>query len=260
MVNSSIRLSFPRINILKTMTHVSFPVRLALIMSLAGSAFSVSAQDQPVRLNLYGGYTFADKFNFSGYVGYDQAKIDEAAHFGAGLEFEFKPRTALEIYYQQQNTTGRLLGALNDVSTDVNVSYIMLGGMQYAGNDRIKGYGGLLVGAAIFNSDEASSTKLGIGGRLGLLITPNERIGIRLGAQLLSAVQGVGGGFYFGTGGAGAGVSTYSSLYQFGFFGGIALTLGGSNSPRPASTVAPPAPAPTPAPGTPPPPPPPQPR
>ena len=43
----------------------------------------------------------------------------------------------------------------------------------------------------------------------------------------MSAVQGAGGGLYFGTGGGGVGVSTYSSMYQFGLGGGLTFALGG---------------------------------
>jgi hypothetical protein len=223
---------------------------IALPIAIGGtpliSTTETMAQAQAVRLNAYGGYTFADKFNFSGYYGYDQARIDESGHWGGGLEIEIRPRKAIEIYYQSQPTTGRLLGpSLDDYTKDMTVSYLMLGGLGYAGNDKIKGFGGLMLGAAFFNSDGVNSTKFGIGGRLGLLISPNQKIGIRLGAQVLSAVQGAGGGFYFGTGGAGAGVSTYSSLYQFGVFGGLAITLGGGGSARrPTSGYQQPAPAP----------------
>jgi len=42
---------------------------------------------------------------------------------------------------------------------------------------------------------------------------------------LLSAVQSLGGSFYFGTGGSGAGVSAYSTMYQWGLGGGLTLKL-----------------------------------
>lgn len=235
------------------------PFRAAALAGLALVCLPASVRaQQTVRLNLYGGYTFADKFNFSGYYGYDQAKIDEAGHFGAGLEIEMRPMTAVEIYYQQQPTQGRLLGTAAEKAEDLNVSYLMLGGLRYAGNNKVKGFGGLMLGAAFFNSDGVNSTKFGWGGRLGLLIAGSDKLGIRLGAQVVSAVQGASGGMYFGTGGAGAGVSTYSTLYQFGLFGGIALTLGGGSG---GSRPAPPPPPMQPAPGTgvPPPPPPPPP-
>lgn len=237
------------------MRRTIFPTAIVLLAGIVGTVHQGTAQS--VRLNAYGGYTFADQFNFGGYTGYDQAKFDESGHWGAGLEVEVRPLSTFEVYYQQQTTTGRLLGSLSEISTDVKVEYLTLNPTHYAGNDLVKGFAGLMLGAAFFSSDAGNNTKFGWGGRLGLLITPNERYGIRLGAQLLSAVQGGGGGFYFGTGGAGAGVSTYSSLYQFGLFGGIAINLGGGR-PAARSSVPPPAPAPptAPAPGVPPPPPP----
>jgi len=42
----------------------------------------------------------------------------------------------------------------------------------------------------------------------------------------MSIAQGAGGGLYFGTGGVGAGVSTYSSMYQFQLGGGLTFKLG----------------------------------
>jgi hypothetical protein len=45
--------------------------RFALLAGLFALSQQLSAQ--AVRLNAYGGYTFADKFNFDGYYGYDQA-------------------------------------------------------------------------------------------------------------------------------------------------------------------------------------------
>ena len=38
--------------------------------------------------------------------------------------------------------------------------------------------------------------------------------------------QGFGGGAYFGTGGAGFALSSYSSIYQFGLGGGLTFKLG----------------------------------
>ena len=49
----------------------------------------------------------------------------------------------------------------------------------------------------------------------GFRIAPSDIVSLRVHAQLLSPVQGAGGGFYFGTGGEGVGVSTYSTIYQF---------------------------------------------
>jgi hypothetical protein len=50
---------------------------------------------------------------------------------------------------------------------------------------------------------------------------------------LQSAVQSMGGGFFIGTGGVSAGVSSFSSLMQFGLGTGLVFKLGGT-SPAPA--------------------------
>lgn len=215
---------------------------LLLLVSLSVSTLSLG---QTIRLNGYGGYTFRDRFPLGGTYGfgginyyYTEGEIKESAHFGGGLEFEFRPNMAVEIYYQNQPTTGSIRFSNWDATSgDVSVNYLMLGGLRYAPfSDKVKGFGGLLLGAAWADSNYGSSTKFAWGGRLGLFITPSDRFGIRLGAQLLSPVQGAGGGLYFGTGGASAGVSTYSTIYQFGFFGGISIGFpqgGGGSRPTP---------------------------
>ena len=209
---------------------------------------AIAASAQNIRLNAYGGYTFKDRFPIGGsYYGYSyqEGAIEESAHFGGGLEFEVRPNQSVEIYYQNQPTTAILRTTLDSYRTDASANYLMLGGLGYAPfSPTLKGFGGLLLGAGWISSDWGSATKFAWGGRLGLLISPSDKVGIRLGAQLLSPVQGGGGGLYLGTGGAGAGVSTYSSIYQFGLFGGLAFTLGGSGGggSRPSSSTPPPAP------------------
>ena len=63
-----------------------------------------------------------------------------------------------------------------------------------------------------------------------MMTAPAIKVAIKLQGQLMSAVQSAGGGLYFGTGGAGAGVSTYSSMYQFGLGGGLVISLGGAKA------------------------------
>ena len=80
------------------------------------------------------------------------------------------------------------------------------------------------------NDNDNSATKFAWGFRLGANIWASEKMAIKLQGQLISAVQGAGGGLYFGTGGASAGVSTYSSMLQFGLGGGLTFALGGSKT------------------------------
>jgi len=120
----------------------------------------------------------------------------------------------------------------------VNLNWIMLNGVREfrKPGGKFEAFGGMGLGVALINTENrangktASSTNFAWQLRGGGNIWLSEKIAIKLNAQLQSAVQSVGGGFYIGTGGTGAGVSSYSSLLQFGLGGGLAFKLGQSSS------------------------------
>ncbi len=222
---------------------------------------------QNVRLNIFSGYTYQDRFPMGGTYGgysYTEGRVADGQHIGGSIEFDVRPNKAIELLYQNQKTEAYLGGSgFNEFGPyDVTLHYIMLGGLgRMPFSDAVSGYGGLNIGCGWMTGDD-EATKFAWGGKLGLQINVTETVGIKLGAQLMSPVQGFGGGFYFGTGGAGAGVSTYSSIYQFAWTGGLCFTFsrgGGSARATPAPASSAPMPA-APGAGTPPPPPPPPPR
>ena len=115
---------------------------------------------------------------------------------------------------------------------DMAQNWVMLSVNKYVPvNPKIEPFGGFQLGMDILNvtnpdnGDSGSVTKFAWGARLGLNIWATEKIGIKLQAGLLSAVQAIGGGVYFGTGGAGAGVSGFSTYYQVNFGGGLVFKL-----------------------------------
>jgi len=73
--------------------------------------------------------------------------------------------------------------------------------------------------------DSEGAARFSLGGRLGVRIMASEKVSIRLHGQLFSPVQWAGGGFYFGTGGGGAGVSTGSTIWQFNLGGSLNYRL-----------------------------------
>lgn len=200
---------------------------------------SLAAFSQKVRLNAYGAYVFDDKFDtyYSSNV-YLNGKIKGGFQWGAGVEYEVRPDYGVELVYLRQDTQAPIYyssGLLPEQNIELGINYIMLGGMRYlstVGDGKLEPYGGLLLGMAIYEnkepqgSQESGATKFAWGARLGTNIWFSESVGIKLQAYLLSAVQGAGGGLYVGTGGAGAGVSTYSTLYQFGLGGGLVFKIG----------------------------------
>jgi hypothetical protein len=242
-------------------------LRSSLLLVVA-SLLTAGISAQAVRLNVFTGYTYQDKFPLGGtYYGYtySEGRIAEGQHYGGSIEFDVRPNKSVELLFQQQKTQGYLGNGLGELQPyDVNLHYIMLGGLgRLPFSKAVSGYGGMNIGCGWMTGD-GEATKFAWGGKLGLQINLSESVGIKAGAQLLSPVQGFGGGFYFGTGGASAGVSTYSSIYQFGWTGGLVFTFprgGGSSGTKPPPPAGSGAPPPPPSgSGMPPPPPPPPPR
>jgi hypothetical protein len=146
----------------------------------------------------------------------------------------------VELLWMGQQTTAPLTylitGYLNPRTTimDLNLNYAMLafGRHMMRPGSKVEGYGGLMLGALFASGtnhelgSEVDATKFAWGARLGGNVWASDRIGIKLQVQVLSAVQGAGGSLYFGTGGAGAGISTYSTMFQFSVGGGLVFAMG----------------------------------
>ena len=208
---------------------------LVLLTTLTSAAYS-----QGVRLNGYGIYVFDDKVDnaySSGTAGYFNGTIKGGVQWGAGLEFRLHEYYGLELLYQRLDTHVPIDYYYNrpnqHTSINLGINYIMVGGTRSLRppSGKAEPYGGFLLGMAIIDAKSDSlgsnsATKFAWGLRLGTNIWANERIGIKLQTQLLSIPQGAGGGLYFGTGGAGVGVSTYSSMLQFGIGAGLTFKLG----------------------------------
>jgi opacity protein-like surface antigen len=184
----------------------------AIMILLAGAAWA-----QPtVTLLTFESYTFSDKFDTE----FGTGKIQDGFQWGGGLEFGLSETMAIELIYQNIKTDVSYQGFDDRFSGKVGINYMLLGGTKYAPlNDKISGFGTFDLGVAWSNPDESlqseSVTKFALGGRLGVRIMVSEKVSLRVHGQLLSPVQWAGGGFYFGTGGSGAGVSTGSTIYQF---------------------------------------------
>jgi len=97
-------------------------------------------------------------------------------------------------------------------------------------NSTVRPFIGVLAGAAIMTPDANSGydqdTRFAVGFQLGTNIYVSPRVGIQLKAQLLSPVDGAGSSFFVSNFGGGAGIDTYSSLYQFSLSGGLIIGLG----------------------------------
>ncbi|SRR5690606_9949027 len=201
------------------------------LMLVVLCAAMVSAQE--IRLNGYASYVFDDRVNsYYDYDDYYDGKVKGGLMWGAGLEYMPIPYTGIEVMYLRMDTEAPMEyynNGYRSTNFDMAINYIMLNGNRYfeTGSDVVEPYLGGGLGAAIINIENPDNGRTdgrgffawGIKGGLNLNFA--ETVGLKLGAQLMSAVQSIGGGFYFGTGGSGAGLTTYSTFFQFGFTGGL---------------------------------------
>jgi len=194
-----------------------------------------------LRLNAYTLYAFDDKVDsYYSTTDYFNGTIKGGFQWGGGLEYMMIPGQSVELSYLRLDSNAPMeyydksstIGGKKKTDFDVATNYILIGSNRYFGmNPKVEPYGGLQAGMAIFNvtnpdnGNSGSATKFAWGAKLGVNIWASEKVGIKIQTGLNSAVQSAGGGLYFGTGGVGAGVSTYSTFYQFYVGGGLTFSM-----------------------------------
>lgn len=205
---------------------------MALILMITGFANA-----QKIRLNAYSSYVFDD--NVDSYYdanNYYDGKIKGGYQWGLGLEYMIHETKGIELKYLRQDAIAPMNYYYNGVQYkefELGINYILVGGSNYFKTGGIVDpYAGLGIGMAIINiknpepGTDSSKEKFAWSLKLGTNIWVTERVGIKLQAEVISAVQGAGGGFYFGSGGSGAGITAYSSMYQWSLGGGLSFKIG----------------------------------
>ncbi len=190
-----------------------------------------------VRVNAYTFYAFDDRVDsYYSNTEYFRGKIKGGFQWGGGLEYMLAPTQSFELSYLRLDTEAPLeyyMDGIKNTDFDLATNYILAGGNRYLPSPgAFEPYAGLQAGVAIFNvrnpdtgrSDNA--TKFAWGIKAGVNIWASDVVGLKIQTGLISAVQAAGGSFYFGPGGPGAGVSTYSTFYQFYIGGGLTFSPG----------------------------------
>jgi hypothetical protein len=223
----------------------TFRIFLLAVMIVIGSqAFSqVLVQRKPfephLRINGFALYAFDDKVDsYYSSVSYYRGKMKGGFQWGGSLEYMMIPDQGVELSYLRLDSNAPLEyydrndNRVKFTDFDVATNYVLIGSNRYfAVNPKIEPFAGVNLGMAIFNvtnpenNRSDNSVKFAWGAKVGLNIWATEKVGIKMQTGLVSAVQGAGGGLYFGTGGIGAGVNTYSTFYQFFIGGGLAINL-----------------------------------
>jgi opacity protein-like surface antigen len=220
-------------------TETSTMKKITIIAILLFTVSWASAQE--IRVNTYGGYVFKDRVDsyFSNSSFFD-GTIQDGFRWGLGMEYHIPQKGAIELQYLRQDTNaptiyqdgGFLNGELQSTNFDLAINWIMLNGTRYFPiNETVEPFAGAGIGMGIFgvdnpdNGNSNSATKFSWQIRGGSNFWLAENIAFRIQASLFSATQAIGGGLYFGTGGVGGGLNTYSSMYQFCFDGGLVFRI-----------------------------------
>jgi hypothetical protein len=207
-------------------------MKKSIVLSVVLFFMVAAGYSQHLSVNAFGGYTFRDKINFGNAYSY----INGGFMWGASVEGVNAQGTGLELLYQYQSTDiptytqpGNIPVAGNSSSV---VSYLLLNFEQYMmNNPKIQPYGGLGLGAAFYkgNSDGTSSTtKFAWDLKAGVKFVASQSVGIKIGTQLLGSAQATGTAFYSpGFGYPVYPYTTYATILQFGFTGGLVFDFGG---------------------------------
>jgi len=208
--------------------------RFVVSLIILITSVCITNAQKSIKVNGYGGYLFNDKVgSYATQTNYYDGTINGGFQWGVGVEYEVVPAYGIELLYLRQDTKAPIdyyLSGDKHTDFDLAINYILFTGNRYLKPDsKIVPYAGALFGAAIFNlknpdnnNEQGTRTTFAWGLKGGILFKTDSRLSIKLQAQLLSALQAVGGGMYFG---GGSGVTTYASTFQFGFSGVLSIKL-----------------------------------
>jgi len=195
-----------------------------LILLFAASLINLNAQDDAkVSITPLVGWQFGGSVRF---VNAD-LNIDDNVNYGGILSVKVAYETFVEVSYSLMSTSADLRSFTPHIESrtfDLDVHYIMIGGLREFTDTKVRPFGKFSIGAAGFvpkdlpgaSSSWSFSISLGAGAKY--MITPH--IGLRLQGRLLMPLRFNGFGIYAGTGGVGgAAYSTVNILqgdFQFG--------------------------------------------
>lgn len=203
-----------------------------IILSCSILLLGISAFSQHIAVNAFGGYTFRDKMNFGNAYAY----LNGGGMWGASVEGINARGSGIEVLYQYQSTKIPVYGTpgntqLNAGNDGAVVSYLLLNLEQYyINNPKIQPYIAAGLGAAFYKGDYAGSTsetKFAWDLKAGVKLNAGSGLGIKIGAQLLTSPQATGNAFFLGYPGVVYQYTTYATILQFGFTGGLVYSFGG---------------------------------
>jgi hypothetical protein len=186
---------------------------------------------QSVEVTPFGGYVFGGTLNGD----YGEVHIDDNAQYGGMISFAVSRVMDVDLIYNRSDTKAHVdyynYGGYIQPSLEIplSINYMQIGFTKnFRVNPKVSPFVGFNLGACDFapKEDYSDAWFFSVGMNAGAKIYFAKRIGLRLQAQGYIPVQGTAFSMFVGTGGSSAGVSVYSTMFQFGFTGGLIFRLG----------------------------------
>jgi hypothetical protein len=183
---------------------------------------------QGIEITPITGYTFQAGFNISG----GRAFLRDGQNWGGMIGFSPNKLTEVELGYNYMGTSAvaRSSSLQNNVDTPAQVHYATIGmNRLFPASEKMTLFTGAKLGTgtlAFPESNFRNITKFTVGFQGGMKFYASDRVGLRLQANLMMPVVGVGSSLWWSPGGGAAvGVSGWSPIVQFGFTGGLIFRL-----------------------------------
>jgi hypothetical protein len=185
---------------------------------------------QKVELTPFGGYVFAGTLDGSN----GSVRFRDAAQYGGMLSIAVSRVIDIDLIYNRSDTYGELTwytpyNNMTYQEVPLSINYMNIGFTKnFRVNPTVSPFFGFNLGASLFapKEDYTDEWLFDMGFNAGAKVYFSKRIGIRLQAQGYIPIQAAGFSMFVGTGGSGTAMSVYSTLFQFGFTGGVIFRLG----------------------------------
>ncbi|SMD45224.1 Outer membrane protein beta-barrel domain-containing protein [Aquiflexum balticum DSM 16537] len=183
---------------------------------------------QGVEITPFTGYTFQAGFNISG----GRAFLRDGQTWGGMMGFSLNEATEVELGYSYMGTSAvaRSNSLQENIDIPAQVHYATIGANRlFPTSDKMTFFAGgkLGTGTVAFPDGEYRNiTKFAVGFQGGMKYYASDRVGIRLQANLMMPIVGVGTSLWWSPGsGTAVGLSGWSPIAQFGFTGGLVFRL-----------------------------------
>ena len=206
-----------------------------IILAILFTATFQVSNAQYVDILPYAGYQFAANVDF--YYGSSAGRLhfNPAGNYGVGLDLVLPYNDiAISFSFTNAQTSLTYRGNLqpDEELFDVSQQYYMFGVNKEVDMDKIRPFGGLILGWTTINPDDpdepnrSNVTKFTVGLRGGVKFFISDRIGLFGRVRMLMPVQWAGGGIWFGGGGGGPTLTVGSSVISGDIGGGLIISLG----------------------------------